>query len=65
MTFSLALPVAVGPSGPGALSGFATRCSCGLEIRSSLATIAAADAVEHVAWHRGRGEDVRVLPAPR
>lgn len=63
MTFSLPLPAPTPPSGPGALAGFSTRCSCGLVISSSLATAAAADAVDHVAWHRARGEDVRVLEA--
>lgn len=41
---------AVEASGPGALAGFESVCSCGLQIRSSLLTIAEADAAEHLRW---------------
>lgn len=41
-------------SGPGALAGFESRCSCGLVIRSSLETIAQRDVYEHAAWHAER-----------
>jgi len=42
---------AVPPSGPGALAGFESTCSCGLVIRSSLETIARQDVAEHQRWH--------------
>jgi hypothetical protein len=41
----------VPPSGPGAISGFESRCDCGLVIRSSLLTIIRADVNEHLAYH--------------
>ena len=45
----------VGPTGPGALAGFESRCTCGLVIRSSLLTIAQADVREHVQWAARKG----------
>lgn len=41
--------IAVGPSGPGAIAGFEVTCpACGFTFRSSLRTIADADAFAHV-----------------
>ena len=54
MAHQLSPIVAVGPSGPGALDGFESRCSCGLVIRSSLRTIVEADLREHLAYFAGR-----------
>ena len=51
MAFTQTPLAAVPPSGPGALAGFESRCTCGLVIRSSLRSIAEADVREHVAWH--------------
>lgn len=47
--------VAVPASGPGALAGFQSVCSCGLTIRSSLETLARQDVAEHARWHEKRG----------
>jgi hypothetical protein len=41
----------VPPSGPGALAGYESRCSCGLVMRSSLLTIIRADVRDHLIWH--------------
>lgn len=46
---------AVPASGPGALAGFESTCSCGLVMRSSLRTIIEQDVREHAAWHAKRG----------
>lgn len=43
--------VAVLASGPGALSGFESRCTCGLVLRSSLPVAAQNDVHAHAAWH--------------
>ena len=48
--------VAVPASGPGALAGFESRCSCGLVIRSSLESIARQDVWEHARWHARKGK---------
>jgi hypothetical protein len=41
------------PTGPGALAGFATTCPvCGMELKSSMPTLLAADAERHAEWHR-------------
>ena len=41
----------VGPSGHGAISGFEIRCAdCAFVARTSLRSIAQADAVEHNRW---------------
>ena len=50
MTHTTTTIQAVGPSGPGALSGFESICSCGLQIRSSLLTIISADVADHLRW---------------
>lgn len=39
---------AVPASGPGALAGFESRCTCGLAIRSSLLTIVQLDVQAHL-----------------
>lgn len=44
-------------SGPGALDGYAAQCSCGLEIKSSLLSLAQFDAQAHVEWHLRRQLD--------
>lgn len=55
--YTLSPIVAVEASGPGALAGFESRCSCGLVLRSSLRTILEADRREHGAYHaRKAGE---------
>lgn len=38
-------------SGPGALAGFESRCTCGLVLRSSLREALRADRVAHAVWH--------------
>ena len=43
--------VAVPASGPGALPGFESTCSCGLVMRSSILTSAQLDVQQHAAWH--------------
>lgn len=64
MLHSLTAIAAVPASGPGALAGFESRCSCGLVIRSSLRTIVEADVREHVAYFAKR-EAARKAPARR
>lgn len=45
-------PIVESPaSGPGALAGFETTCSCGLVLKSSLRSLIEADAAEHADWH--------------
>jgi hypothetical protein len=51
MNVSLTPLVAIPASQAGSLSGFETRCSCGLIIRSSLRTLAEQDAAEHLRYH--------------
>ena len=47
----------VGPSGPGAISGFEIRCPvCAFVARVSLRTIADADAREHHAYMLRKGK---------
>jgi len=41
-------------SGPGALDGFSSVCSCGLELSSSLESIVVADRRLHVEYHARR-----------
>ena len=48
-------PVAVPPSGPGALSGFESRCSCGLVLRSSLLQALRNDLADHARYHERKG----------
>lgn len=44
---------AVPASGPGALAGFESRCTCGLVMRSSLLTIVTLDVADHLRyWER-------------
>lgn len=40
-------------SEPGALSGFAATCACGMELRSSLRTALELDVAAHLEWHAG------------
>lgn len=53
--FTLTPLAPVPASREGALSGYETHCSCGLAIRSSLRTIAEADAVAHLDYHARKG----------
>lgn len=46
--------VAVAASGPGALAGFESRCTCGLVIRSAFRGMAEADVREHAAYHAAK-----------
>jgi hypothetical protein len=55
MAASLTPLVSVPASRVGALSGFETRCSCGLVISSSLRTLAEQDAAAHLAYHARKG----------
>ncbi len=48
-------------SGPGALDGFGFDCSCRGGQSASLPTIARQWRRQHVAWHEGRGDLVKVL----
>ena len=54
MTHTTTTIQAVGPSGPGALSGFESRCSCGLVLRSSLLQALRNDVADHVRYHEAR-----------
>jgi hypothetical protein len=47
--------VAVPASGPGALSGFEARCTCGLVMKSSLRSLIQADTAAHAAYHTRKG----------
>ncbi len=47
-------------SGPGALPHFGAECSCGTIIRSTMELSAKSFACEHIAWHEGKGETVKV-----
>ena len=54
MQYTISAIEPVGPSEPGALSGFEARCSCGLVMRSSLLTIAQFDVRDHARYHETR-----------
>lgn len=47
--------VAVPASGPGALAGFESVCSCGLQMRSSLEVNVILDKAQHARWHESQG----------
>jgi hypothetical protein len=55
----------VAPSGPGALSGFETACSCGLVIRSSILSMVRADLVGHQSWHLAMGHVLLPVEEPQ
>lgn len=48
---SLSPIVAEPATGPGALAGYSSRCTCGLVMRSSLVSALEADRVAHRAYH--------------
>ena len=48
-------PRAVNASGLGAVSGYESRCTCGLVLRSSLLPLLEADRSAHLAWHEKKG----------
>ena len=54
--FSLSSPAPVAASGPGALAGFESRCSCGLVLRSSLLQALRNDVADHVRYHGRKGQ---------
>ena len=50
MAHKISSPVPVPASGPGALSGFESRCSCGMVLRSSLIQCLRNDIADHVRY---------------
>lgn len=51
MTYTTPPIVARPATGPGALDGFESSCTCGLVLRSSIRSILEADVAEHAAYH--------------
>lgn len=54
MDFTTTPVAAVAASGPGALPGFESRCSCGLVMRNAFRVNVELDVRQHVAYHEAR-----------